>query len=123
MLDAEQIKRVVNLVHRQVVKSQAEGLYFTISSLHLFRLILDDKESLPKGDGTKNLLQLINYILRQFFKKVEKDPWVIVEAALPKRRGDWQHLSSLNDDEDDDEMGGQRSRIREKVSSNRCDGS
>jgi replication fork protection complex subunit Tof1/Swi1 len=112
-LDAEQLKRVVNLIHRQVVKAHAEGLFFTIPSLHLFRCILDEKDSLPKGDGAKDLVQLISYILRQFFKQAEKDPWVIVEAALPKGRAQWQHLSKGG--EDGDGMGGQRERIREQV--------
>jgi replication fork protection complex subunit Tof1/Swi1 len=29
--DADQMKRVVGLMHRQVIKSQAEGLYFRVS--------------------------------------------------------------------------------------------
>lgn len=113
-LDGERLKRVVNLIHRQVVKGKAEGLFFTIPALHLFKSIMDEKDSLPPGDASKDLVKLITYILRSFFKMVEKDPWTLVEATLPKGRAGWRHLSSI-DDEDDDGMGGQRSRIQEKL--------
>ena len=37
--DAEQMKRVVGLIHRQVIKAQAEGLYFRVGSrLPTYRL-------------------------------------------------------------------------------------
>lgn len=85
-----------------------------VTYLDLFRKILNDKDSLPKGDGTKDLLQLIMFLLRKFFKCIEKDPFVIVDALLPKGRGQWQRYSSAKD-EDDDGMAGQRSRIREKL--------
>ena len=110
------MKRVVGLMHRQVIKAQAEGLYFRVPCLMLFRRILDEQQSLPKADSSNDLLQVIKFVLRKFFKKVAEDPFVIVETLGPKSRGKWKELSSYkSDDEDEDGMGGQRSRIREKV--------
>jgi len=130
-----QMKRVVGLMHRQVIKTQAEGLYFKVrlslltldtmakevqvSCLNLFRRVLDDQQSLPKADCSKDLFQLINFILRKFFKRVSDDPFLLVQALGPKSRGHWKELSSYKSDESsDDGMGGQSSRIREKVNGN-----
>ncbi|TXT09069.1 hypothetical protein VHUM_02543 [Vanrija humicola] len=114
--DIEKVKRVVGLMHRQVVKAQAEGLYFKVSSLYLFGKVLEDQSSLPKGKPSKDLAELIGFVLRKFFKRMAEDPFVIVEAFGPKSRGKWKHLSSYrSDEEDDDGMGGQRDRIREQL--------
>lgn len=88
--------------------------------MYLFRKILDEQHTLPKTEQTKDLLQLINFVLRKFFKKVEDDPFVIVQALGPKTRGHWKELSSYKSDEDsdDDGMAGQRERIAERVSIN-----
>ncbi|KAL7421129.1 Topoisomerase 1-associated factor 1 [Cryptotrichosporon argae] len=112
--EPEQMKRVVSLMHRQVVRTQAEGLYFRVSVLHLFRKILDDQASLPADDNTKNLLQLVTFVLRKFFKRVDQDPFVIVEALAPKSGSKWKELSSYKSD-DEDGMGGQRARIKEQM--------
>jgi replication fork protection complex subunit Tof1/Swi1 len=101
-------------MHRQVVKAQAEGLYFTVSTLNLFRHILDDKSRLPFGDGTSDLYRLIQYVLRQFFKRLEADPFVMVEIFLPKSRGHWKALSSYV--EEDKVNASERARVREQVS-------
>lgn len=113
-LDNDKLRRVVGMIHRQVVKAQAEGLYFQVSSLALFRSILDSKASLPQGDAARDLVQLVTYISRKFFKRLQEDPFLMVEALMPKTRGRWKELSSWHGD--DDEMGGQRARIREQVS-------
>ena len=92
-------------------------LWCQVTCLDLFRRILNDQASLLKADSTNDLLQLIKFILRKFFKRVSEDPFLIVQAFAPKTRGHWKELSSYKSDEDsDDEMGGQRSRIKEKVS-------
>lgn len=109
-----QFRRVVGLMHRQVVKAQAEGLYFKVSCLHLFQQILDDQLSLPKGEGTQDLFQLIKFVLRKFFKRLEADPFLMIDALQPKTRGKWKGISSYESDEDDG-MAGQRGRIREQV--------
>lgn len=87
-----------------------------IGSLHLFQKVLDERQSLPKADASNDLVQIINYILRKFFKKVAEDPFVIVETLGPKSRNKWKDLSSYKSDEEgEDGMGGQRARIKEKV--------
>lgn len=83
--------------------------------------MLDQRESLPKSDASGDLVQIIHYILRKFFKKVAEDPFVIVETLGPKSRNKWKDLSSYRSDEEgEDGMGGQRARIREKVRGVRC---
>ena len=79
--------------------------------------MLDERESLPKAEASHDLIQLINYILRKFFKKISDDPFVIVETLGPKSRNKWKDLSSYRSEDEDggDGMGGQRARIREKV--------
>lgn len=87
-----------------------------MSSLTLFRQVLDEQNALPKGDATKDLLQLVNFTLRKFFKRVSEDPFLIVQAFSPKTRSSWKEISSYkSDDDSDDGMGGQRDRIREKL--------
>lgn len=48
------------------------------------------KASLPSGDATRDLTQIITFVLRKFFKRVEEDPFLIVEAIMPKGRGAWK---------------------------------
>ena len=90
------MKRAVNLIHRQVVKAKAEGLYFNVSpisrlnarlyvrqqasTMHLFKSILDDQRSLPKDKPYRDLIQLITFILRKFFKTVEEEPFLMIEV-------------------------------------------
>ncbi|EPT01958.1 hypothetical protein FOMPIDRAFT_1036026 [Fomitopsis schrenkii] len=91
---ADRMKRIVSLMHRQVVKAKAEGLYFNVSTLDLFRMILADEKSLPKDQPYKDLINLINYILRQFFKAVEEESFLVVQAFFPMNRGHWKEFSS-----------------------------
>lgn len=90
-----------------------------MSSLHLFRQILDTQDFLPQSDATRDLLHTIRYILRKFFKRVKEDPFVIIDALASKTRQKWKDLSSYHDD-DEDGMNGQGQRIREKVSPAFC---
>ncbi|KAG1818982.1 timeless protein-domain-containing protein [Suillus subaureus] len=90
----EFMKRAVNLIHRQVVKAKAEGLYFNVSTLNLFKIILDDQKSLPKDQSSKDLVKLVNFILHKFFKALEGEPFLAVEAFFPKNRGHWKLYSS-----------------------------
>ncbi|KAJ8588043.1 timeless-domain-containing protein [Rhizopogon salebrosus TDB-379] len=90
----ELMKRAVNLIHRQVVKAKAEGLYFNVSTLNLFKTILDDQKSLPKDQAYKDLVKLVNFILHKFFKALEEEPFLAVEAFFPKNRGHWKQYSS-----------------------------
>ncbi|KAI0073615.1 timeless-domain-containing protein [Panus rudis PR-1116 ss-1] len=95
----EHMKRIVNLLHRQAVKAKAEGLFFKVSTLDLFKTILAEEKTLPREQPYKDLIALINYILRRFFKAVEEDPFVIVQAFFPKNRGQWKHFSSWEPEE------------------------
>ncbi|KAI0033017.1 timeless protein-domain-containing protein, partial [Vararia minispora EC-137] len=90
----EPMKRIVSLLHRQAVRAKAEGLFFQVSTLTLFKAILADRASLPREQAYADLVHLIKYILRQFFKAVEEDSMVLVEAFFPTNRGRWKRLSS-----------------------------
>ncbi|KAI0089435.1 timeless protein-domain-containing protein [Irpex rosettiformis] len=90
----ENMKRVVSLLHRQAVRTKAEGLFFKVSTLNLFKSILAEEKSLPREQAYKDLVSLINYILRKFFKEVAEDPFLLVEAFYPKTRGKWKAHSS-----------------------------
>ncbi|KAJ3842021.1 timeless protein-domain-containing protein [Lentinula raphanica] len=92
--DSEQMRRVVSLLHRQAVRAKAEGLFFKVSTLNLFKSILADKASFPSNQPHKDLVNLITYILRQFFKALEQEPFLAIEAFFPKNRGNWKQYSS-----------------------------
>ncbi|KAF8265674.1 timeless protein-domain-containing protein [Lactarius quietus] len=77
----DEMKRIVSLLHRQVVRAKAEGLFFQVSALNLFKTVLADQKSFPKDQPYKDLVALINYILRQFFKAVEADSFVLIEVT------------------------------------------
>ncbi|CAL1710038.1 unnamed protein product [Somion occarium] len=96
---SENMRRVVNLIHRQAVRAKAEGLFFQVSTLDLFKTILSNEKSLPKEQPYKDLVSLINFILRQFFKAVEPDSFLLVQAFFPKNRGQWKHFSSWEPEE------------------------
>ncbi|KAJ1301303.1 hypothetical protein OPQ81_003705 [Rhizoctonia solani] len=91
---AEQMRRVVGLLHRQAVKSKAEGFFFKVSTLSLFQSILKNQSSFPKDQPYKDLIQLVNFILRKFFKNAQEHPLLLVEAFYPKNRGQWKAYSS-----------------------------
>ncbi|KAI9438072.1 timeless-domain-containing protein [Lactarius indigo] len=90
----DEMKRIVSLLHRQAVRAKAEGLFFQVSALNLFKTVLADHKSFPKDQPYKDLVALINYILRQFFKAVEADSFVLIEALFPKNRNRWKKYSS-----------------------------
>ncbi|KAF9531181.1 timeless protein-domain-containing protein [Crepidotus variabilis] len=88
------MRRVVSLLHRQAVKAKAEGLFFKVSTLNLFKSILAEHKTLPRDQPYKDAIALINYILRQFFKALEKDNFLAIETFFPKNRGSWKQFSS-----------------------------
>lgn len=75
------MKRVVALMHRQAVKAKAEGLFFKVSTLYLFKNILAEQKNFPKEQPYKDLVSLVNFLLRRFFKTVEENPIVIAEVG------------------------------------------
>lgn len=48
--------------------------------MELFKAILADQKSLPREQSYKDLINLINFILRQFFKKLDTEPFLAVEV-------------------------------------------
>ncbi|KAF5373433.1 hypothetical protein D9615_009496 [Tricholomella constricta] len=96
---SENMRRVVSLMHRQAVRAKAEGLYFKVSSLDLFKTILADQKSFPREQPYKDLVNLITFILRQFFKALAEEPFLAVEAFFPKNRGHWKQFSSWEPEE------------------------
>ncbi|KAI6145317.1 hypothetical protein BKA82DRAFT_4172415, partial [Pisolithus tinctorius] len=100
-------KEVVNLMHRQAVKVKAEGLYF-----NLFKTILDDQRSLPKDKPYKDLVSLLTFILRKFFKALDEEPFLAMEALFPMNRGHWKQYSSWEPER-------KSARIREATEENR----
>ncbi|KAG6872642.1 hypothetical protein C0995_008073 [Termitomyces sp. Mi166 len=90
----ENMRRVVSLMHRQAVRAKAEGLFFKVSALNLFKTILADQKSFPRDQPYKDLVNLITFILRQFFKALAEEPLLAVEAFFPKNRGHWKQFSS-----------------------------
>ncbi|KAJ7056867.1 timeless protein-domain-containing protein [Mycena amicta] len=90
----EAIRRVVGLLHRVAVRGKAEGLFFNVSTLHLFQAILAAQKSFPRDQPHKDLVALVNFILRRFFKALEEEPFLAVEAFFPKNRGHWKAFSS-----------------------------
>ncbi|KAG8829293.1 Topoisomerase 1-associated factor 1 [Serendipita sp. 400] len=90
----EKMKWVVTLMHRQAIRAKAEGLFFKVSILAQFQTILSVQRTFPKEQSYKDLIALVTFLLRQFFKAVEADRMVIAEAFFPKNRGMWKALSS-----------------------------
>lgn len=83
-----------------------------VSTLYLFQTILAAQKTLPRDQPHRDLVQLVNYILRKFFKALEEEPFLAVEvrpsalypiislrvtapqAFFPKNRGQWKAYSS-----------------------------
>ncbi|KAF5372553.1 hypothetical protein D9758_005156 [Tetrapyrgos nigripes] len=68
--------------------------FFLVSTLDLFKTILANQKTFPREQPYKDLISLINFILRQFFKALEQNPFLAVEAFFPKNRGTWKQFSS-----------------------------
>ena len=99
--DETQVKRIVGLLHRIAIKAQGEGRFFRVSAhstavktasfnirvqvttLELFRRILDDQACLPKTAPYKDLFKFITYILKQFFKLAQTNQLLFIEVSLP----------------------------------------
>jgi len=51
-----------------------------VSTLDLFKSILADQKSLPREQPYKDLVGLINFVLRQFFKALSEDSFLAIEV-------------------------------------------
>ncbi|KAJ7038064.1 timeless protein-domain-containing protein [Mycena alexandri] len=92
--DPEALRRVVSLLHRVAVRAKAEGLFFNVSTLYLFQTILAAQKTFPRDQPHRDMVSLVNYVLRKFFKALEEEPFLAVEAFFPKNRGQWKAFSS-----------------------------
>ncbi|KAJ7208162.1 timeless protein-domain-containing protein [Mycena haematopus] len=92
--EPEVLRRVVSLLHRVAVRAKAEGLFFNVSTLYLFQTILAAQKTFPRDQPHRDLVQLVTYILRKFFKALEDEPFLAVDAFFPKNRGQWKAYSS-----------------------------
>ena len=50
--------------------------------MDLFKTILADQKSFPREQPYKDLVNLINFILRQFFKALEADSFLAIEVRV-----------------------------------------
>ena len=57
-----------------------------VSTLHLFKSIMSEKKTFPLEQPYKDLSALVTYILRQFFKHVEEDNFLLVEVIVMLNR-------------------------------------
>ncbi|EOQ99643.1 hypothetical protein E3P92_01291 [Wallemia ichthyophaga] len=83
-----QLKHVVNLLYRQAVRAQGEELFYKVSTLNIFRNVQDQvvKSAVNYHSGPyKDLMKLIEFILRKFFKSAAENPMIFVEALFPMR--------------------------------------
>ncbi|KAJ6588221.1 timeless protein-domain-containing protein [Mycena capillaripes] len=92
--EPDALRRVVSLLHRVAVRAKAEGLFFNVSTLYLFQTILAAQKTFPRDQPHRDLVSLVNYVLRKFFKALEEEPFLAVEAFFPKNRGQWKAFSS-----------------------------
>ncbi|KAJ7454075.1 timeless protein-domain-containing protein [Mycena galericulata] len=92
--DSEALRRVVSLLHRIAVRAKAEGLFFNVSTLYLFQTILAAQKTFPRDQPHRDLVSLVTFVLRRFFKALEEEPFLAVEAFFPKNRGQWKAFSS-----------------------------
>ncbi|KAH9931521.1 timeless protein-domain-containing protein [Fomitopsis serialis] len=95
---ADKMKRVVSLMHRQAVKAKAEGLYFNVSTLDLFKNILADEKSMPKDQPYKDLMNLINTSCASFSRPLRRNRSSL-SGVFPMNRGHWKEFSSWTPEE------------------------
>jgi hypothetical protein len=53
-----------------------------VSSLNLFKSILAEERAFPKDQAYKDLKNVIEYIVKKFFKAARENPFVLVEVGL-----------------------------------------
>ncbi|KAG9019357.1 Topoisomerase 1-associated factor 1 [Tulasnella sp. 427] len=76
---------VVRLLFRQAVNAKAERLFFRVSTMDLFHRILKMEKTLPKEIPYVDLCKLMRFVVKKFFKAVQEDPFLMVEAFFPIR--------------------------------------
>ncbi|KAG0201291.1 Topoisomerase 1-associated factor 1 [Mortierella sp. NVP41] len=79
-LNETQLRWVAAMFHRVAVNCSNLSVFYKATTLYRFNQILDSDLVDPKGDISK----VIYYIVRQFFKKLEVYPLLIVDIFAPK---------------------------------------
>lgn len=76
----EQMKRLVSLMHRMAVKAHADALFFKTSALSLFQSVLDNRKKLPRQQSYDDLIKLVEFIVKRFFKLARSNPMMLLEV-------------------------------------------
>ncbi|KAG0340494.1 Topoisomerase 1-associated factor 1 [Podila humilis] len=71
---------IASMFHRIAVNCANPAVFYKMSTLQLFHQILQCN----KEESKKDLIPLTNYIVHQFFKKLQEYPPLIIEVLFPK---------------------------------------
>ncbi|KAF8185006.1 timeless protein-domain-containing protein [Mycena galopus ATCC 62051] len=85
---------LLQLARFKELATEPEVLRRVVSTLYLFQTILAAQKTFPRDQPHRDLVQLVTFILRKFFKALEEQPFLAVEAFFPKNRGHWKAYSS-----------------------------
>ncbi|EGG12538.1 uncharacterized protein MELLADRAFT_114767 [Melampsora larici-populina 98AG31] len=103
--DPEQLKRVVRLLHRIAVNAKSDGLFFKVSTFDTLNTLLEDRANSPRNPVYDDLWKLIDYILKQFFKSIRQNPFLLVECFFPSRKTKGGRTRNIeNSDSDADSL-------------------
>lgn len=65
----------------------------------MFKSILDDQKSLPREQPYKDLINVVNFILRKFFKALNEEPFLAIEVILSLLRTQFSYSTALTFDQ------------------------
>ncbi|KAG9063735.1 Topoisomerase 1-associated factor 1 [Linnemannia hyalina] len=77
-----QLRWVAAMFYRMAINCANTAVFYKASTLQLFHQILDSGLLDPKGD----LVRFIYHLLRQFFKKLQEYPLLVIDVFAPKTR-------------------------------------
>ncbi|KAF9154213.1 Topoisomerase 1-associated factor 1 [Linnemannia schmuckeri] len=81
-LNDTQLRWVAAMFYRMAINCANTAVFYKASTLQLFHQILDSGLLDPKGD----LVRFIYHLLRQFFKKLQEYPLLVVDVFAPKTK-------------------------------------
>lgn len=70
------------MFYRMAINCGNTAVFYKASTLQLFHQILDSGLLDPKGD----LVRFIYHLLRQFFKKLQEYPLLVIDVFAPKTK-------------------------------------
>ncbi|KAF9412291.1 Topoisomerase 1-associated factor 1, partial [Podila epigama] len=79
-LNEGELHWVASMFHRIAVNCHNLSVFYKLSTLQLFHQVLQANTE----ESKKDLIPLVNYIVHQFFKKLQEYPPLIVEVLFPK---------------------------------------